>query len=57
MSPPGIVLPGGAILFSGDYDAEVAALASCVLLMVQIELMLPPAPMKRAADASATKAM
>ena len=47
-------LPGGV---QRSYDAEPAALESCVLAVVQIVLMLEPAPMKSAADARATKAI
>ena len=39
------------------HDAEPAALASWVFEVVQIVLMLPPAPIKSAADARATKAI
>jgi len=40
----------------GQEDAEVAALASWVLAVVQIVFTFPPAPMKRPAEAKATKA-
>ena len=46
--PPGVFKP---------QEADVAAFPNWVFAVVQIELMLPPAPINNAADASATKAI
>jgi transposase IS116/IS110/IS902 family protein len=43
--------------FEVYYDAEVLAAANWLLVTDQIPLMLPPAPMNKAAEASATNAM
>ena len=43
--------------FEAYYDADVLAAANWLLVTDQMPLMLPPAPMNKAAEASATNAM